>query len=243
MSSVLDANRLEEVLGGNPRTIHNFIVHIHSGWQSSMALTPETGEYAIRIYTRFILRGSGDRYKLKGILRTKASTRSPQQTPYSFYVPQSTVDPVAVSSREIAKVIDYSVLPDDHPLSKRSRDDPVDEPELLGEYTRIKGTVTHTLAAGSYDDAQAVLDEELAKLMTHVKSNGLRLENLTHPICENLTIHYLQNREMICEKPLWMKRTSVQPTYRWSRGAQYSESDDGNTARRYRRQRPSRSQA
>jgi len=40
----------------------------------------------------------GDRYKLKGILRTKASTRSPQQTPYSFYVPQSTVDPVAVSA-------------------------------------------------------------------------------------------------------------------------------------------------
>ncbi|WP_435068558.1 hypothetical protein [Haloplanus sp. C73] len=108
--------------------------------------------------------GRGDRYKLKGILRTKAATRSPQQTPYSFYVPQSTVYPVAVSSREIAKVIDYSVLPDDHPLSKRSRDDPVDEPELLGEYTRIKGTVTHTLAAESYDDAQAVLDEELAKL-------------------------------------------------------------------------------
>jgi len=161
--------------------------------------------------------GRGIGISSKGILRTKASTRSPQQTPYSFYVPQSTVDPVAVSSREIAKVIDYSVLPDDHPLSKRSRDDPVDEPELLGEYTRIRERSRTRLQPEVTTTHTRFLMRNSQNWMTHVKSNGLRLENLTHPICENLTIHYLQNREMICEKPLWMKRTSVQPTYRWSR--------------------------
>lgn len=108
--------------------------------------------------------GIGNTYKLKGILRTKAVPRSPGNCSYSYYVPESTTHPVAVSSREIAKSIDYSVLPDDHPLSKRSRDEPVDEPEILGEYTRIRGTVTHTLVAESLDDAKAVLDEELAKL-------------------------------------------------------------------------------
>lgn len=56
------------------------------------------------------------------------------------------------------------MLPDEHPLSKRTRNNPVDEPELLGEYTRIRGTVTHTLVAKSRDDAKAILDEELTKL-------------------------------------------------------------------------------
>jgi hypothetical protein len=108
--------------------------------------------------------GVGNTYKLKGILRTKAVPRSPENSSYSYYVPESTTHPVAVSSRQIAKSIDYSVLPDDHPLSKRSRDDPVDDPELLGEYTRIKGTVTHTLVGESLDGAKSVLDDELAKL-------------------------------------------------------------------------------
>jgi len=161
-----------------------------------MALTPETGEYAIRIYTRFILRGSGDRYKLKGILRTKASTRSPQQTPYSFYVPQSTVDPVTVSSREIAKVIDYSVLPDDHPLSKRSRDDPVDEPELLGEYTRIKGTVTHALQPEVTTTHKRFLMRN-SQLDDPREVQRAAAGEPDAPYLRNLTIHYLQNREMI----------------------------------------------
>jgi len=108
--------------------------------------------------------GRGNRYKLKGILRTTAVTRSPGNSSYSYYVPESTTYPVAVSSKEIADVIEYSMLPDDHPLSKRSRDNPVDEPELLGEYTRIKGKVTHTIASSSFDDAKAVLNKELEKL-------------------------------------------------------------------------------